>query len=132
MILSSIDFESIEWQPTPSPGVYVYCIREKRRQGEEMPRFTAHAVRVDPGHEIGLHYHNREEGWVERLVFPNGGNFEFRRGDNINHYSDPTKTHERIKPYEIYAIKNRADVPLYLFSIMKPGFTGFGEIISVK
>ena len=50
-----LDFGSMEWQETPYAGVYVHCI-------EQSSSFSGHAVRLAPGGELALHYHEREEG----------------------------------------------------------------------
>ena len=124
-----IGFEDIEWQSTPHDGVFVSLLEEVK--GSPAPEATAHAVRLDPNCEIGLHYHQREENWTELLLFPNGGDFEFQRGDQLTKYSTLYLVYERMNPREVYGMRNKSHLPLYFFSIMKPGFTGFQEIIEV-
>ena len=120
-----IDFESMPWEDTPYSRVYVSCLKEGKH-------FSVHAVRLDAGGEIRLHYHEREDEWTEMFFFPRGGQFEFRRRDAPKEYSGPTLVCESIAPREVYGIRNTDSSPLYFLSMMKPGFTGFGEIVPVE
>lgn len=131
MHLGEIKFEEIDWQGTPHPGVFVSCLEEGERDYLSVPRFTSHAVRIDPGHEIGPHYHERGPNWTELLLFPRGGEFTFYRDRRPIEYSGNSPVYERIRPGEIYSIVNRDASPLYFFSNMHPGFTGFREIVEV-
>ncbi len=126
-----INFENTAWDQTPYKGVFVSCIDEYRPGDSKIPIVTAHAVRIDPLCEVGLHYHDREAGWTEVIVFPRGGNFEFCRSGRRIPYSGPESVYERINTKEVYGIINKCQEPLFLLSIMKPGFTGYQEIRNI-
>src|SRR3989338_2171604 len=121
-----VDFSQMEWQATPYPGVFVSCLEEEG--SGEIPDFTSHAVRLDVGSKIGPHYHEREPGWMELILFPDGGDFEFRIDGQVSEYSTQMPVYRKIRPREVYGIRNRNRFPLYFFSFMKPGFSGFQDI----
>jgi len=131
MISKEIDFENIIFGQSPYKGIFVSCLDEERfpRNNSRIPKVTAHVVRIDPKCEISLHYHDREENWTEFIIFPLGGNFELFTPKNSSIFSGSKPVYARVNSREVYGIRNRdSHEPLYLISIMKPGFIGFEEI----
>jgi hypothetical protein len=129
MILKEIDFDIILFERTPYEGIFVSCIDEDRFSG--IPKLTAHIVRIDPKCEIGLHYHDREEDWTEFIIFPLGGDFEIFNRKSSSVFSGSKPVYARVNSKEVYGIKNRNhNQPLFLISIIKPGFAGYKEIKS--
>ena len=126
MIIKEIDFDTIVLENTPYKGVFVSSLDEER---SPIPKVTAHVVKIDPNCKIGLHYHEREENWTEFIIFPLGGNFELYGPFNSSLFSGPKPVYTRVKSKEVYGIINRdSHRPLFLLSIMKPGFIGYEEI----
>ena len=130
MIIKEIDFDNIIMEKTPYEGIYVSSLDE---ENPSIPKVTAHVVRIDPNCKIELHYHEREDDWTEIIIFPFGGNFEILIGiDNSRSFSGKKAVYARVNSKEIYGIINRdSDKPLFLLSIMKPGFLGYKEIKSL-
>lgn len=129
MILKEIDFDRIVFERTPYEGILISCLDEECFL--RIPKLTAHIVRIDPKCEIGLHYHDREEDWTEFIIFPLGGNFEIFNQKSSSVFSGSKPVYARVNSKEIYGIKNRdSNQPLFLISIIKPGFIGYGEIKS--
>lgn len=130
MISKEIDFENIEWKQTPYKGIFVSPIdKEDDPSNSKIPKLTAHAVRIDPECEIGLHYHDREDDWTEFIILPKGGNVEVADTVNQEFFSGPKPVYVRVNSRETYRIKNRdSRKPVFLISIMKPGFTEYEEI----
>ena len=130
MISKQIDFENIEWKITPYEGVYVSCLdREENPNNSKISKSTTHAVKVEANHEIGLHYHEREKDWTEFIIFPQGGNIEISNKGNPRSFSGPKPVYLRVNSGETYGIRNMDnEMPLFLISIMKPGFTDYKEI----
>ena len=130
MIIKEIDLENIILEKTPYEGIYVSSLDEEQ---SSITKITAHVVKIDPNCTIGLHYHEREEDWTEFIIFPYGGNFELLTGiNNIRSFSGKRAIYARVNSKDIYGIVNRdSDKPLFLLSIMKPGFLGYKEIKSL-
>lgn len=126
MIVKEIDFDSTIFENTPYEGIFISALDEERFS---IPKITAHVVRIDPNCKIGLHYHEREDDWTEFIIFPLGGNFELYGPINPSIFSGPKPVYVRVKSKEVYGIINLdSHRPLFLLSIMKPGFIGYEEI----
>lgn len=131
---TQLDWEKILWEQTPYRGVFIYKAEEQQDPSDpNIPLFTIMALKMKPQSTIPLHRHNRKTGWVETITFPNGGWFETR----FDQEGKKVKTKEPftiiIQAGETFGIKNM-DLfqPLYFFSRMEPGFTGYAEIEEIK
>lgn len=127
MIAKEIDFEKLKWEKVSlHDGVAVALV------DDELPLVTTHVIRIDGKSEVGLHYHNRENAWVETIYFLRGGNLEILSPLERKEYNTRNTVYLRIKAKEKYGIKNMSDEPLFFLASMKPSFSGFDEIINCK
>lgn len=129
-----LDWEKLAWEKTPYEKVFISKIEEKQDPNNpNMPLYTVFALKIESEAQIPLHRHNRELGWTETITLPNGGWFETKSGPKSNKIKTKKPFTIVIKTGEIFGIKNMDPVqPLYFFSTMKPGFTGYAEIEQVK
>ena len=133
-VLPSLNGEKIVWEKTPYQGVFIYKIEEKQDPNNpNVPLFTIMALKLQPRAIIPLHRHNREPGWTETVTLPNGGWFETKSDQE----SEKIKTKKPftivIKAGEFFGLKNiHPFKPLYFYSRMEPGFTGYEEIEEVN
>ena len=124
-----IDFGSLEWERTPYKGVFLSYIDKAVDPTSSRSTLSANVVKIDPDCEIGLHYHDREEDWTEFVVFFPSGPFEAFSGNRQRSFSGSMPVYMRVGSREAYRIKNKdPHKPLFLISIMKPGFSGYEEI----
>lgn len=132
--LPKLDWKKIKWEKTPYKRVFIHTVEEKQDPtNPSMPLFTVMVLKIESRAEIPLHRHNRESGWTETIILPNGGWFETKsdqKGRRIKTKNPFTIT---IKAGEIFGIKNMDPLhPLYFFSTMRPGFTGYAEIEEIE
>lgn len=124
---NSVDLQQLPWEETPYPGVSI------ARIAEQLPLYTLMAVKVDPGSSIPLHRHNREPGWMETITFPKGGNFVIQRDDNLQAVSENAPVSLELGPGDAFGLtNNNLLAPLYFYSRMQPGFTGYAEIEEIS
>lgn len=127
-----LEWELLPWEPTPYNGVFVSIIaQEPDPNNPNVPKYTQMAVRVDSGSNIPLHIHNRDKNWQETITFPQGGTFTLRKSGLTEDVSTADLTTLTIAAREIFGLVNRGTKPLYFYSKMKPGFTGYGEIETI-
>jgi hypothetical protein len=127
MITKEIDFGKLEWENVSlHNGVAVALV------DDEQPLVTTHAIRIDGKSEVGLHYHDRKNGWVETIYFVRGGNFEILDSAKGKEYNTKNLVYLKVKAKEKYGIKNLSDEPLFFLASMRPSFKGFGEIVNCK
>ncbi|HKZ45547.1 MAG TPA: hypothetical protein VJ343_02470 [archaeon] len=123
------DSGNVIWEATPYKGVFVSPIhKEDDPSNPEVPKMTIHAVRVDPGCEIPLHCHSREDNWTELIVFSPGSYLEIYGFDNQIYQEKDKPVCSVVNAGEAYGIRNLSGMPLMLISIMEPGFSGYEEI----
>lgn len=128
------DWEKIIWEQTPYSGVFLHKTEEKLDPSNpSIPLHTIMALKIEPKAKIPLHKHKREPGWTETIVLSNGGKFEIRSDQELKKIKTTDSFTIVIKSGEVFGIRNMDPLkPLYFFSTMKPGFTGYGEIEEVK
>lgn len=129
------EWENIPWEPTPYEGVFTRKIKEKPDPSNpNIPLLTVMAVKMEPKAKIPLHRHNRGEGWTETIVLPTGGWIEIHNGNGFEQQMRIKGLFlKTVKAGEIFGLKNMDPFkPLYFFSTMKPGFTGYKEIEEIK
>lgn len=129
-----LEWKNLDWGKTPYENVFISKIKEEQNPNKpNIPLYTVIALKIESGAKIPLHRHNRELGWTEIITLPNGGWFETKsdqKGRRIKTKNPFTIT---IKAAEIFGIKNMDPLqPLYFFSTMRPGFTGYEEIEEIK
>jgi hypothetical protein len=131
---ASLDWEKIAWGKTPYKGVFLSMIEEKQDPNNpNIPLYTVMALKIESGAEIPLHRHNRELGWTETITLPDGGWFETKNNQKSKEIKIKKPFTIVIKAGEIFGLKNMNPLqPLYFYSTMKPGFTGYGEIEEIK
>lgn len=126
------DFEQISWEPTPYKGVFVSITdQEQDPNNLNVPKYTLMAIRVNSGSNIPLHRHNRDTDWQETITFPQGGTFTLRKSGLTEEVSTTNQTTLTIAAQEIFGLENLDTEPLYFYSKMEPGFTGYEEIEEV-
>ncbi len=80
-----------------------------------------------------MHRHNREAGWTETITLPNGGSVRIKDSRGIKTIKAEKLLIVSTGAGEAFGLTNiDQQKPLYFFSKMKPGFTGYGEIEEVK
>lgn len=127
MISQEIDFERLKWEQVSSQdGVAVAVV------DSEPPLVTTHAIRIEGKKNIGLHYHDRDDSWVETIYFVHGGEFEIVSPDGAKKYNTKNPVYLRVKAGEKYGIRNMSEKPLLFLATMKPSFSGFNEIVNCK
>lgn len=130
---SQRDFGQISWEPSPYIGVYVsLLVSEPDPTTPDVPKRTVQAIRVDAQSKIPDHKHNREPNWQETLTFPQGGTFTIRKSGLAETISNTDQITIKIAAQEVFALENLGTEPLYFYSKMEPGFTGYQEIEEVK
>lgn len=129
-----IEWEKIAWEKTPYKGVFLCKIEEKQDPNNpNIPLYTVLALKIDSGAEIPLHRHNRELSWKETIILPNGGWFETKNDQETKQVKTENPFTIIIKAGEVFGLKNiKPSKPLYFYSIMEPGFTGYKEIEEIK
>lgn len=132
--LPLLDWKKIAWEQTPYGGVFLSKIEEKQDPNNpNIPLYTVMALKIESGAEIPLHRHNRELGWTETITLPNGGWFETKSDQKGRKIKTENPFTIVIQAGEFFGLKNiHPSKPLYFFSTMKPGFTGYAEIEEVK
>ncbi len=132
--LPPIEWEKVTWEKTPYRDVFIYKAEEKQDPNNpSMPKYTIMALKIEAGAAIPLHRHNRELGWTETIIFPNGGWFATKS-------EKESKKVETKKPFtiviqagEVFGLENiHPSKPLYFYSRMEPGFTGYQEIEEIQ
>lgn len=128
------EWEDIPWEPTPYKGVFLHKAEEKPDPSNpDTPLLTIMALKVEPQAIIPLHRHNREAGWTETIILPDGGWIEAKNGQESKQVKTKDSFTIVIQAGEIFGLKNMDPLkPLYFRSTMKPGFTGYAEIEEVK
>lgn len=128
------DWEKIVWEQTPYSGVFICKTEEKQNPNNStMPLYTLMALKIESEAKIPLHKHNREQGWIETITFPNGGKFEIENNQELKKIETKDPFIIIIKAGEIFGLKNIDPLqPLYFLSKMEPGFTGYAEIEEIK
>ena len=128
-----LDWEKLPWEQTPYQGVFIHKVEEKLDPlNPGIPLSTVMALKLNPNAIIPLHRHNREAGWAETIILPNGGWFETKSDQESKEINTKDSITIIIKAGEIFGLKNiHPSKPLYFFSRMQPGFTGYGEIEEV-
>lgn len=130
---ASLDWEKIAWEKTPYEGVCIFTVDEENDPNNpKVPKYTVMALKVDPNYSIPLHKHNRESGWRETLTFPKGGNFEIKGVDSSKKIASIKKFIVKVLPNQAFGLKNNDSKPLFFYSRMQPGFTGYKEIEEIK
>lgn len=128
-----LDWEKIAWEPTPYRGVFIFRLDEESdSDNPKIPKYTIMALKVDPNCSIPLHKHNREPGWTETLTFPKGGNFEIKGTNGSTEISGNHEFTIVVSANQAFGLRNENPKPLFFFSRMEPGFTGYAEIEEVK
>lgn len=131
--LPELDWKKIKWEKTPYKGVFVYLIEAVADPNNStVPKSTLMAVRVDPTSVMPLHRHRREKGWKETLTFPTGGNFDIKSMGSIKRISGREKVVFSLAAFEAFGLKNNSSKPLFFYSKMIPGFTGYQELEEIK
>lgn len=131
--LPTVEWEKIVWKKTPYKGVFIHELkRELNPDNPKIPKYTVMALKMEPKAEIPLHRHNRELGWTETITLPNDGRFETQGIEEGKIIVSADSKIIVIHPGEIFGLKNIDSKPLYFYSKMKPGFTGYGEIEEVQ
>jgi hypothetical protein len=126
------DWEKLTWENTPYPGVFLSKLAEECDPANpNVPLFSVFALRVGPGYSVPRHIHKRELEWREKIVLPQGGNFEILRVDGSERILN-TPLDVIVKPYEVFGLTNHGLRPFFFTSNMRPGFTGYGEIEEIK
>lgn len=129
-----LDWEHVPWEETPYKGVFIYKVVEESNPSDpNIPLFTIMALKLQPQAIILPHRHNRETGWTETITLPTGGWFETKNGQKSKEIKTKESLAIVIKAGDIFGLKNMDPLqPLYFFSTMKPGFTGYAEIEEIK
>ncbi len=131
--LPKLDWEKIKWEKTPYEGVFIFRVDEESDPDNlKVPKHTIMALRVDPTFNIPLHKHKREPEWREVITFPRGGNFEIKRIDSLETIVNTKKFTVEVLPNQAFGLKNNDSKPLFFYSRMEPGFTGYEEIEEIK
>lgn len=128
------DWEKVAWQQTPYRGVFIHEVEEVQNPNNpSIPLYTVMALKIKSGAEIPLHRHNRELSWTEVITLPNGGWLETKRDRKGRKIKTKNPFTIVIKSGEFFGLKNiHPSKPLYFYSRMEPGFTGYEEIEEVK
>lgn len=129
-----LDWEKIVWEQTPYRGVFIYKVEEEQDPSNpNIPLYTVMALEIESGAEIPLHRHNRELGWTETITLPDGGWFETKSDQKGRKIKTKNPFTIVVEPVEFFGLKNiHPSKPLYFYSKMVPGFTGYEEIEEVK
>lgn len=131
--LRHIDWEQIVWEKTPYRGVFLHKVEEELNPTDpKIPKYTVMALRVDPTFSIPLHRHKREPEWTETLTFPKGGNFEIKGANGSTKISGNHEFTTVVSANQAFGLRNTDTKPLFFYSTMKPGFTGYGEIEEIE
>lgn len=131
--LRHIDWEQIVWEKTPYEGVFIFRLDEQPDpRNSTIPKYTIMALKVDPTFSIPLHRHKREPKWRETLTFPKGGNFEIKGADGSTKISGNPEFTIVVFANQAFGLTNRGSEPLFFYSRMQPGFTGYQEIEEIN
>lgn len=124
-----VDWVNVYWQEEPYKGVFLSILDEPLNPlNPRVPLYTQMALKVLPGAEIPLHRHIRKDGWTEELTFPNGGHFWILRTNYAQKVLENERLMRTIAAGEAFGLRNDRVGTLYFTSLMRPGFTGYGEI----
>jgi hypothetical protein len=133
--LSSLpnEWETMIWEKSPlDEGVFVSKFKEESSPNSKTPEYTIMAIKINPECTIKKHMHDREPDWTETIDLPKGGNFEISNKDGAEIILTENQYLKTVGAHEIFGIKNLSSQPLYFYSVMLPGFTGYDEIKEVK
>lgn len=128
------EWENIPWEATPYKGVFLHKVEEEPDPSNpNTPLLTVMALKVEPQAIIPLHRHKRNIDWTETICLPNGGFIETENGQESKQIKTENSFTVVIQAGEIFGLKNLDSLkPLYFFSRMQPGFTGYREIEGIK
>lgn len=131
--LRHIDWEQIVWEKTPYEGVFIFRLDEQPDpRNSTIPKYTIMALKVDPTFSIPLHRHKREPEWREVITFPRGGNFEIKGANGSTKISGNHEFTTVVSANQAFGLRNTDTKPLFFYSTMKPGFTGYDEIEEIN
>jgi len=125
-------WETISWRETPYKGVFLSKIEEEFYPKTKIPKCTVMALKIDPNCLIPRHIHKRESNWQETITLPEGGNFEILDRGGSKKVSTKHQFSKTVRAREVFGISNLDATPLYFYSRMEPGFTGYDEIEEIK
>ncbi len=129
-----LDWEKLAWEQTPYQGVFLHKVEEELDpDNSAVPKYTIMALKLNSLANIPPHRHNRESGWTETIVLPHGGQFDILDSNGSKKILTRLLFSVVIHVGEVFGIRNtKISGPLYFYSIMRPGFTGYQEIEEVK
>lgn len=123
------DWEKLAWDKSPyDEGVFVCKIKEEYYPKSKMPKYTIMALKINPGCLIDRHIHLRESNWQETIILPEGANFEILDEKGSEEVLAKHQFSKTVRAREVFGIRNLGATPLYFYSRMKPGFSGYSEI----
>lgn len=125
----NLDWEKLAWEKSPyDEGVFVCKIKEENYPNSKIPSYTLMALKINPGCVIDRHVHDRELNWRETITLFKGANVEILNEKGSEEILAKDQFSRTVRANEVFGIRNLGKDPLYFYSRMEPGFSGYNEI----